>query len=220
MIKLENTEPLHKVTIIPRGPYMGAAMWLPTEDKYQTRKKEILDSLVVDMGGRVAEEIIFGDVTSGASGDIRMATNMAKRMVCEWGMSEALGMVEYGDNDEHVFVAKDIGGRSRAYSEDTAQKIDAEIKRLIDEAYAKAKRMLTEDRDKLEAVAKALLEYETLDGKHIEEIVKHGELLNPPTNPQPPELPPKEEKPAKSQEEKPSLDGELPGGLTGAPAGA
>ncbi|MGY8660579.1 MAG: ATP-dependent zinc metalloprotease FtsH [Verrucomicrobiales bacterium] len=221
MIKLENTEPLHKVTIIPRGPYMGAAMWLPAEDKYQTRKKEILDSLIVDMGGRVAEEITFGDVTSGASGDIRMATNMAKRMVCEWGMSEALGMVEYGNNDEHVFVAKDIGGRSRGYSEDTAQKIDAEIKRLIDEAYAKAKTMLTEDQDKLEAVAKALLEYETLDGKHIIEIVEHGELLNPPTNPQPPELPPKSEvtPPKPKEEEKPSID-DLPGGLTSVPAGA
>ena len=100
---------------------------------------------------------IFGDVTSGASGDIRMATNLAKRMVCEWGMSEALGMVEYGDNEEHVFLAKDIS-RPRNYSEATAQKIDHEIKRLIDEAYATAKRILTENRDKLESVAKALLE--------------------------------------------------------------
>ncbi len=220
MIMLENTEPLHKVTIIPRGPYMGAAMWLPKEDKYQTRKNEILDSLVVDMGGRVAEELVFGDVTSGASGDIRMATNLAKRMVCEWGMSEALGMVEYGDNEEHVFLAKEIT-RSRDYSEATAQKIDAEVKRLIDEAYDKAKRMLTENRDKLEAVAQALLEFETLDGAHIEEIVEHGKMLNPPSSPQPPELPPKhEEKASKPKDEKPSIDDELPGGLTSAPAGA
>mgnify|MGYP002631226852 CR=1 FL=1 len=221
MIMLENTEPLHKVTIIPRGPYMGAAMWLPEEDKYQTRKKEILDSLVVDMGGRVAEEITFGDVTSGASGDIRMATNLAKRMVCEWGMSDALGMVEYGDNDEHVFVAKDIGGRSRSYSEDTAQKIDAEIKRLIDEAYATAKRMLTENRDKLEAVAKSLLEFETLDGKHIREIVEHGHMLNPPTTPTPPDLPTKTEEPPAPSSSTKVNDDELPGGLAGAaPAGA
>ncbi len=219
MIMLENTEPLHKVTIIPRGPYMGAAMWLPTEDKYQTRKREILDSLIVDMGGRVAEEIVFGDVTSGASGDIRMATNLAKRMVCEWGMSEALGMVEYGDNEEHVFLAKDIS-RPRNYSEATAQKIDHEVKRLIDEAYNKAKQLLTDHRDKLEAVAKALLEFETLDGSHIEEIVKHGQMLNPPTNPEPPELPPKTEEEPPSSEKKPSVDDELPGGLTSAPAGA
>lgn len=220
MIMLENTEPLHKVTIIPRGPYMGAAMWLPAEDKYQTRKKEILDSLIVDMGGRVAEEIVFGDVTSGASGDIRMATSLAKRMVCEWGMSEALGMVEYGDNEEHVFLAKDIS-RPRNYSEATAQKIDHEIKRLIDEAYDTAKRMLTENRDRLEAVAKALLEYETLDGAHIEEIVKHGHMLNPPSSPEPPELPPqKEEEPPAEEEKKNPVDDELPGGLTSAPAGA
>jgi cell division protease FtsH len=219
MIMLENTEPLHKVTIIPRGPYMGAAMWLPTEDKYQTRKKEILDSLIVDMGGRVAEELVFGDVTSGASGDIRMATGLAKRMVCEWGMSEALGMVEYGDNDEHVFLAKEIS-RPRNYSEATAQKIDHEIKRLIDDAYETARRMLTENRDKLEAVAKALLEYETLDGRHIEEIVEHGSLQNPPSSPQPPELPPKKEEESSSKEDKPSVDDELPGGLTSAPAGA
>lgn len=222
MISLEHTEPLHKVTIIPRGPYMGAAMWLPAEDKYQTRKKEILDSLIVDMGGRVAEEIKFGDVTSGASGDIRMATTLAKRMVCEWGMSEALGMVEYGANDEHVFVAKDIGGGGgRGYSEATAQKIDAEIKRLIDEAYETAMRILTEKRDALEAVAQALLEYETLDGHHIEEIVKHGHMTDPPTNPQPPELPPKaeeEDKPKPTEEEKRSRDGDLPGDLAGAPA--
>jgi len=222
MISLEHTEPLHKVTIIPRGPYMGAAMWLPAEDKYQTRKKEILDSLIVDMGGRVAEQIKFGDVTSGASGDIRMATTLAKRMVCEWGMSEALGMVEYGANDEHVFVAKDIGGGGgRGYSEATAQKIDAEIKRLIDEAYETAMRILTEKRDALEAVAQALLEYETLDGHHIEEIVKHGHMTDPPTNPQPPELPPKaeeEDKPKPTEEEKRSRDGDLPGDLAGAPA--
>lgn len=220
MISLEHTEPLHKVTIIPRGPYMGAAMWLPAEDKYQTRKKEILDSLIVDMGGRVAEQIKFGDVTSGASGDIRMATNIARRMVCEWGMSEALGMVEYGANDEHVFVAKDIGGGGgRGYSEATAQKIDAEIKRLIDEAYDTAMRILTEKRDSLEAVAKALLEYETLDGQHIRDIVEHGRMMDPPVNPQPPELPPKAEETSARSEEKSKLDDkELPGGLAGAPA--
>ena len=218
MVMLENTEPLHKVTIIPRGPYMGAAMWLPVEDKYQTRKNEILDSLVVDMGGRVAEELVFGDVTSGASGDIRMATGLAKRMVCEWGMSDALGMVEYGDNEEHVFLAKDLA-RPRSYSEATAQKIDLEVKRLIDEAYGQAKQLLTDHRDKLEAVAKALLEYETLAGKHIEEIVEHGRMLTPPSSPQPPELPPKSEKTATPEGETPPVDEEL-GGLTRAPAGA
>ena len=218
MLALDNTEPLHKVTIIPRGPYMGAAMWLPQEDKYQIRRNESLDQLVVDMGGRVAEEIIFGDVTSGASGDIRMATNLAKRMVCEWGMSDELGMVEYGESQQPVFLAKEIS-RARDYSEATQQKIDREIKRLIDEAYQKAKSILLEKRDTLEAVAKGLLEFETLDAKHIREIMEHGSIQNPPAGPEPPQLPPSADKDKKSSATE-STDDELPGGLTGAPAGA
>ncbi|MEM9482036.1 MAG: ATP-dependent zinc metalloprotease FtsH, partial [Verrucomicrobiota bacterium] len=120
---LDNTEPLHKVTIIPRGPSLGSTMWLPEEDKYNNRKNELVDNLIVTMGGRVAEEITFGDVTSGASGDIKMATDLARKMVCQWGMSEELGMVEYGDHQEHLFLARDMAA-GRNYSEDTAQKID------------------------------------------------------------------------------------------------
>ena len=172
---LEHTEPLHKVTIIPRGPSLGSTMWLPEEDKYNMRKNEILASLVVDMGGRVAEEIVFGDVTSGASGDIKMATDLARKMVCQWGMSEELGMVEYGEHNEHVFLARDVG-HTRSYSEDTAQKIDREVKRLIDNAYNKAKSMLMERRTDLDLIAKALLEFETLDGNHIRDILSHGEM--------------------------------------------
>lgn len=190
---LEHTEPLHKVTIIPRGPSLGSTMWLPEEDKYNMRKNEILSSLIVDMGGRVAEEIVFGDVTSGASGDIKMATDLARKMVCQWGMSEELGMVEYGDHNEHVFLAKDMGGGGRSYSEDTAQKIDREVKRLIDNAYNKAKSMLIERRTDLDLIAKALLEFETLDGNHIRDILAHGEMKDPPASPKPPE-PPEETK--------------------------
>lgn len=119
---LEHTQPLHKVTIIPRGPSLGSTMWLPVEDKYNNRKNELLDDLVVAMGGRVAEEIVFGDVTSGASGDIRMATSIAKKMVCEWGMSHEIGMVGHADGNEHVFLARDMA-RSRDYSELTAQRL-------------------------------------------------------------------------------------------------
>ena len=139
---LEHTEPLHKVTIIPRGPSLGSTMWLPEEDKYTNRKNELLASLVVKMGGRVAEEIVFGDVTNGASGDIKMATNVARRMVCEWGMSEKMGMVEYGEHEEHVFLGRDMG-RARGYSEATAEEIDREVRKLIDDAYESAKRTLT-----------------------------------------------------------------------------
>ncbi|MGI9244385.1 MAG: ATP-dependent zinc metalloprotease FtsH, partial [Verrucomicrobiales bacterium] len=192
---LEHTEPLHKVTIIPRGPSLGSTMWLPEEDKYNMRKNEILASLIVDMGGRVAEEIVFGDVTSGASGDIKMATDLARKMVCQWGMSEELGMVEYGEHNEHVFLARDVS-HTRSYSEDTAQKIDREVKKLIDDAYEKARQILVENRDKLDTIAKALLEFETLGGEHIQQIMETGRMEDPPSSPTPP-TPPSTENAAK-----------------------
>ena len=176
---LEHTEPLHKVTIIPRGPSLGSTMWLPLEDKHTMRKNELLDSLVVDMGGRVAEELVFGDVTSGARGDIRMATGLARKMVCEWGMSEKMGMVEYGEHEDYVFLGRDIS-RSRDYSEATAQEIDREVRRLCDESYTRAKQIISAHRTELEAIAKALLEFETLDGDQIRDILKYGSMKNPP----------------------------------------
>jgi cell division protease FtsH len=176
---LEYTDPLHKVTIIPRGPSLGSTMYLPLEDKYTNRKNELLDRLVVIMGGRVAEEIVFGDVTNGATGDIRMATGIARKMVCEWGMSERLGMVEYGEHEDYVFLGRDIS-RSRAYSEATAQEIDREVKRLCDDSYQRAMKVLTQRKETLIAIAKALLEYETLDGSQIREILNNGRLINPP----------------------------------------
>src|ERR1700736_4069562 len=176
---LEHTDPLHKVTIIPRGPSLGSTMYLPVEDKYTNRKNELLDRLVVIMGGRVAEEIVFGDVTNGATGDIRMATGIARKMVCEWGMSERLGMVEYGEHEDYVFLGRDIS-RSRAYSEATAQEIDREVKRLCDDAYQRAMKSLTQRKEILIAIAKELLEYETLDGSKVREIINNGKLINPP----------------------------------------
>jgi cell division protease FtsH len=215
---LPNTEPLHKVTIIPRGPSLGSTMWLPEEDKYTNRKNELLASLVVKMGGRVAEEIVFGDVTNGASGDIKMATSVARRMVCEWGMSEKMGMVEYGEHEEHVFLGRDMG-RSRGYSEATAEEIDREVRKLIDDAYDHAKRTLIEHRDKLEAIAKGLLEFETLDGHHIRDILEHGRMLNPPPGPPAPKGPEMQpEKPPKQVVIAPDVAPPLGGGLSGAPA--
>src|SRR5437867_1618187 len=215
---LPNTEPLHKVTIIPRGPSLGSTMWLPEEDKYTNRKNELLAGLAVSMGGRVAEEIIFGDITNGARGDIKMATAIARRMVCEWGMSEKMGMVEYGDHEDYVFLGRDIS-RARDYSEATAQEIDQEVRRLLDEAYQLAKETLTAHRDALETIAKALLEYETLDGSQIKEIVEHGRLINPPPSASPPpgkKMPP--EKPPKQVVAAPDVTPPLPGALGGAPA--
>ncbi len=210
---LEHTEPLHKVTIIPRGPSLGSTMWLPIEDKYTMRKNELLDDLVVDMGGRVAEEIVFGDVTSGARGDIKMATGLARKMVCEWGMSEKLGMVEYGEHEDYVFLGRDIS-RARDYSEATAQEIDREVRKLCDDAYSRAKEMLLKYRGKLESIAKALLEYETLDGAQIRDIIKHDRMLNPPTSG--PSKPSKEPPPL--SEGTTTLAPDYPHGLTEAPA--
>jgi len=212
---LEHTDPLHKVTIIPRGPSLGSTMMLPEEDKFTHRKSELLDDLVVTMGGRVAEEIQFGDVTNGASGDIRMASRIARSMVCSWGMSTKLGMIEYGENESTGFMSRG----SSNYSPDTAQKIDEEVKRLIDEAYQKATQVLLAHKDKLDAIAAALLEYETLDGSHIKEIMEHGRMLNPPNNKTPPPSPPPvpkapDSRPVKQDENEP--DG-LPGGLIGVP---
>ena len=215
----EHTEPLHKVTIIPRGPSLGSTMWLPEEDKYTNRKNELLASLAVSMGGRVAEEIVFGDVTNGARGDIKMATNIARRMVCEWGMSENMGMVEYGEHEDYVFLGRDMG-KGRDYSEATAEEIDREVRKLLDDAYARAKEALIKHRDVLEAIAKALLEYETLDGPQIRELIEHGRLLNPPPDAPPPSggAARPADKPPKQIVVAPDVIPPLPGGLSGAPA--
>jgi cell division protease FtsH len=215
---LPNTEPLHKVTIIPRGPSLGSTMWLPEEDKYTNRKNELIASLAVSMGGRVAEEIAFGDITNGARGDIKGATAIARRMVCEWGMSESLGMVEYGEHEDYVFLGRDIS-RARDYSEATAERIDQEVRKLLDDAYQTAKHTLTAHRGTLDVIAKALLEYETLDGLQIKEILEHGRLLNPPSNTPPPAAGHKAspEKPPR-QVPAPDVAPPLPGALGGAPA--
>jgi len=217
---LEHTDPLHKVTIIPRGPYLGAAFHLPLEDKYHFHKQQGKEELIVTMGGRVAEELTFGDVTSGASGDIRQATTLARRMVCEWGMSEDLGMVEYGEPQAEVFLARDIS-RPRTYSESTAQKIDSAIKELIDWSCSEARKILVDKKDALELIAQALLEYETLDAIHIMDILEHGGMKNPPSMKRPPEVPDEFKKSKDSgsgEEEEENGDGTLPGEVVGAPA--
>lgn len=181
-VMLEHTHPLHKVTIIPRGHFLGATMYLPEGDKYSTQRKEALDLLAVTSAGRIAEELYTQDVSNGAAGDIKQMTRLSRKMVCEWGMSDRLGMVEYGEHEDYVFLARDMS-RARDYSESTAQEIDREVRRLVDEAYGRAKEIITANRSALEAIAKALLEYETLDAEQIKDIIEHGEMRNPPTPP-------------------------------------
>jgi cell division protease FtsH len=182
-VLLQHTHPLHKVTIIPRGQSLGSTMQLPKTDVLSRRRKEMLDMIAVLMAGRIAEEIVAGDISSGAASDIQQATNTARAMVMQLGMSDRLGMVLYGDDDEYVFLGREMT-RAKVYSEFTAQEIDAEIKRIIDQSYKVAKDIITTHLDKLELIAKSLLEYETLDGLQVEEIVRTGKFTPPPPQPQ------------------------------------
>ena len=181
-VMLEHTHPLHKVTIIPRGQALGSTMSLPKQDILNRRRKEMLDMIAVTMAGRIAEEIVSGDISTGAAGDIQQATQMARAMVCHFGMSDKLGMVQYGDNNEYVFLGREMI-RSKDYSERIAQEIDAEVKRIIDEGFTVAKNLIDSNRDKLELIASSLLEFETLDGSQVQEIVRTGKLTPPKPSP-------------------------------------
>jgi cell division protease FtsH len=176
-ITLPECDPVHKATIIPRGRALGMVMSLPEGDRYSTSKAKLLQQLIMAMGGRAAEEIVFGPdkVSNGASGDIKMATDTTRRMITEWGMSEKLGMISYGDNGQEVFLGHSVT-QNKNVSEATAREIDTEIKAVIDHAYAEAKRILTERREDLEALAKGLLEYETLSGDEIQQVLR-GEKI-------------------------------------------
>ncbi len=179
MHKLEHTEPLHKVTIIPRGVYMGATFSLPEKDRYTESKYQLLDEITGVMGGRIAEELIFSDYTSGASGDIKQATHIARKMVTEWGMSEKIGMVNVSDQAEHLFVGRDMF-KPREVSEQTSREIDEEVRSIIDSCYARAREIISQNKDKLVALAEALLEHETLDAAEIGELIDTGKLTKPP----------------------------------------
>lgn len=203
LLKTPHSEPLHRVTIVPRGGALGMTMWLPSDDKMHHMRSEMLDQLVVAMGGRCAEQIVFGDVTSGATGDIRMATNLARRMVCEFGMSDKLGLIEYGEHQGEVYIARDMATRSRNYSESTAELIDAEIRALVDTAYERAIAILTEFRDKLDLLTDALMEYETLEGSQVQDILDYGEMKNPPLKVTPPPVPEEVAKPVESGNDEP-----------------
>lgn len=163
----EHTHPLHKITIIPRGnAYLGATMQLPEQDRYTQTRAELQDELTVLMGGRFAEKLIFNEITSGASADIRQATAIAHRMVCDWGMSEKMGMLNYGNREEHIYLGRDLV-KTEDYSEETGRELDLEIRTLIDQAADRALTLLQEHRNQLELLGKTLLERETMTGEDV-----------------------------------------------------
>ena len=182
-LSMPECDPVHKATIIPRGRALGLVMSLPEGDRYSKHKSKLQQELAMAMGGRAAEEVVFGPdrVSNGAAGDIKMATDLARRMVTEWGMSEKLGMVAYGENSQEVFLGHSVT-QTKNISEATAQAIDAEIKRIIDEAYATARRVVTERREDLDKLAKALLEFETLTGEEIRGLLAGQPIVRKPAD--------------------------------------
>jgi cell division protease FtsH len=181
---LPRTDPVHKVTIIPRGRALGVTMQLPIEDRYSMDREQILQNIAVLFGGRISEEIFMGQMTTGASNDFERATEMARRMVTQWGMSDELGPMVYGENEGEVFLGRSITTHKNV-SEATLQKVDAEIRRIVDEQYKLARRLIEQNRDKIEMMAKALLEWETIDADQINDIME-GKAPRPPKPAQPP----------------------------------
>jgi cell division protease FtsH len=167
---LPGTDPVHKVTIIPRGRALGVTMQLPTDDRHNYSKDFLYNNLAILMGGRVAEELVLNHVTTGAGNDIERATDLARKMVCEWGMSEKLGPLTFGRKEEEIFLGREIATK-RDFSDQIALDIDLEIRRLVTENYERAKRILTENMVSLKALAEALLEKEVLDAPEIDAIL-------------------------------------------------
>jgi cell division protease FtsH len=167
---LPHTDPIHKVTIIPRGMALGVTQQLPLEERHNYSREQIESRIAVAMGGRVAEEISFGQITTGAQSDIEQATELGRKMICEWGMSELLGPLTYGKKEEAIFLGKEFN-RHQDYSEATALKIDAEIRRIVTEQYERAQRILAERRELLVKVAEALLEHEVLDAVQLGQLI-------------------------------------------------
>jgi cell division protease FtsH len=191
---LPGCDPLHKVTIIPRGQALGVTWSLPTEDKVNGYKKQILDQICMAMGGRIAEEILFNEMSSGASNDIERATETARAMVCRWGMSEKLGPLSFGKSDGEVFLGRDWNS-AKDYSEDTARQIDAEVRGIVLGCYERGKQLLTDHKEALTRVSDALVEYETLDAEDVNILLQGGQL----TRERPP---PRLTNPPKSTEKK------------------
>ena len=202
---LDNTDPVHKVTIIPRGRAGGYTLSLPKEDRYYATRSEMLDELKVLLGGRVAEALVLKEISSGASNDLQRATSLARQMICEYGMSPELGPMTFGHRQDQVFLGRDIG-RDKDYSEEVAAKIDKDIRKFFDEAYQNTESLLNENMDKLHLIADALIERETLEGEEIDQLMKYGKILSKEENtseigtPEPAEVQPAESSAAPSEQ--------------------
>lgn len=192
---LDKTDPVHKVTIIPRGRALGVTMQLPETDRYSQDREYLLQTIAVLFGGRICEEIFMNQMTTGASNDFQRATDLARRMVTQWGMSDKLGPMVYGEEEGEIFLGRQVTTH-RNVSESTMQKVDVEIRRIIDEQYALARRLIEENRDKIEAMTKALMEWETIDAEQIKDIMEGR--------------PPREPKPAASSPRPPKTGNEPP----------
>ena len=172
---LPGSDPVHKVTIIPRGRALGLTMQLPEEDRHGYSRNYLRNNLVVLLGGRVAEEIVFDDITTGASNDIERVTRMARKMVCEWGMSDAIGTLSIGETGEEVFIGREWV-QNKNYSEETARLVDAEVKRIVEEAHARCLKLLEDNRATLDRIAQALLERETISGEELDLLMEDKPL--------------------------------------------
>ena len=171
-VLISHHDPVHKVTIIPRGPALGVTWYLPKDDRHNLSKEQAESAIAVALGGRIAEEIIFGQLTTGAGNDIEKATEIARKMVCEWGMSEKLGPLAYGKKEESIFLGRDYGSATQDYSEQTAQEIDQEVRGIVQRQYEKVKDLLGENREQARALADALIERETLDAEEIRAVAR------------------------------------------------
>jgi cell division protease FtsH len=199
---LPKTDPVHKVTIIPRGRALGVTMQLPEQDRYSMDRERLLSTITVLFGGRIAEEVFMGQMTTGASNDFERATALARSMVTQWGMSDAMGPMVYGENEGEVFLGRSITTHKNV-SEVTMQKVDAEIRKIIDEQYSLAKKLILDNRDKVEAMAKALLELETIDAEQIQDIMD-GRPPRPPRPAQAAQQPPQAGAPGAAAEPAPA----------------
>jgi cell division protease FtsH len=172
---LPGTDPIHKVTIIPRGMALGLTQQLPIDEKHTYPREFLNNNIAILLGGRVAEELIFKDVTTGAGNDIERATDLARKMVCEWGMSENLGLLTYGKKEEQIFLGREIA-QHRDFSESTAVQIDNEVRRIVDSNHKRVAKILSDNIDTLKLLAENLLESESLDKDEIDAIVNGKDL--------------------------------------------